>query len=120
MEQLVDNVKVGLKRFEVDRDTALMTDWSKTGIGFILSQKYCNCPKIDPTYFKGGWKVVLLGSRFTNQAESNYALVEGELLAVTYGLSKTRHYTLGCRKLILCVDNKPLLGLLSHCPLDKI
>ena len=41
----------------------------------------------------------MIGSRFTNQAEANYAPVEGELLAVTYGLSKTKNYTLGSDKL---------------------
>ena len=70
-EEQVDNVKEGLKRFEVDRDMALMTDWSKTGIGFVLMQKYCSCPEINPTCCRDGWKVCLLGSRFTNQAKSN-------------------------------------------------
>ena len=53
-EQLVDNVKESLKSFEVERDKALMTDWSKMGIGFILTQKHCNCPRIDLTCCKGG------------------------------------------------------------------
>ena len=39
-EQLVNNVKEGLRRFEVNRDTALMMDWSKAGVGFILTQKH--------------------------------------------------------------------------------
>ena len=99
---------------------ALMTDWSKTGIRCILTQKYCSCQNINPTCCRDGWKVCLLGSRFTNQAESNYTLVEGELLAVTYGLSKTKYYTLGSRKLTICIDHKTLLGILNNCPLDNI
>ena len=63
----------------------------------------------------------MLGSRFTNPAKSNYAPVEGELLAVTYGLSKTKYYTLGSEKLTICVDHKPLLGILGNsCPMEKI
>ena len=117
---LVEKITEGLTRFETDRHTALMTDYSKTGIGFILSQKYCKCETISPVCCKGGWKVCLVGSRFTNQAESNYAPIEGELLAVTYGLKKTKYYTLGSEKLIIGVDHKPLLGILNDCPLEKI
>ena len=63
----------------------------------------------------------MLGSRFTNPAESNYTPVEGELLAVTCGLSKTKYYTLGSEKLTICVDHKPLLGILGNsCPMEKI
>ena len=113
-------MKEGLRRFKVNRDTALMTDWSKTGVGFILTQNHCNCSTIDPTCCRDGWKVCLLGSRFTNQAKSNYASVEDELLVMTYGLSKTKYYTLGSRKLTICVDHKPLLGILNNCKLDDI
>ena len=81
---------------------------------------YCSCPEINPTCCRDGWKVCLLGSRFTNQAKSNYASVEGELLAVTYGLNKTKYYTLGSRELTIRIDHKPLLGLLNNCPLDNI
>ena len=119
-DQLIISIKDRLTRFEVDRHTALMTDWSKTGVGFILTQKHCDCSVINPLCCKDGWKVCLLGSRFTNQAESNYAPIEGELLAVTYGLSKTKYYTLGSEKLIICVDHKPLLGIINDCPLEKI
>lgn len=97
-----------------------MTDWSKTGMGFILTQKPCNCLHINPTCCKEGWKVCLLGSQFTNQAESNYASVKSELLAITYGLSKTKYYTLGSDKIILCVDHKLLLGIINDFPLEKI
>ena len=53
-EQLVNNVKEGLRRFKVDRDMALMADWSKMGIGFILTQKHCNCSTINPTCCRDG------------------------------------------------------------------
>ena len=86
-----------------------MTDCSKTGVGYMLLQKYCSCSGSNTRCCVGGWKVYMLGSRFTNPAESNYAPVEGELLAVTYGLSKTKYYTLGSEKLTICVDHKPLL-----------
>lgn len=46
-------------------------------------------------------------------AESRYAPIEGELLGLTWALQKTAHYTLGCPKLVVMVDHKPLLGLLK-------
>ena len=118
--QLTDSIKEGLERFKVGGDTALMMNWSKTGVGFILTQRHCNCSTINPTCYKDGWKVCVLGSCFTNQAESKYAPVEEELLAVTYGLSKIKYYTLGSKKLIVCIDHKPLLGIINDCPLEKI
>ena len=118
---IAKNVTDGLSRFETNRHTALLSDWSKTGIGFLMAQKYCGCSQINPTCCKGGWKVCMVGSRFTNQAESNYAPIEGECLAVTYALDKTKYYTLGLEKLTICVDHKPLLGILNEdTPLEKI
>ena len=89
-------------------------------MGFVLTQKHCHCSNIDPTCCRDGWKVCLLLSRFTNEAESNYASAEGELLAVTYWLSKTKYYILGSRKLTICIYHKPLLGILNNCKLDDI
>ena len=33
----------GLIRFKTNRETALLSDWSKTGMGFFMAQKYCSC-----------------------------------------------------------------------------
>ena len=118
--EIADKVLDGLTRFEVNRETGLTTDWCKAGVGFMLSQKYCNCPNITPSCCVGGWRTCMVGSRFTNKSESNYAPIEGELLAVTYGLKKTKYYTLGSEKLTVCVDHKPLLGVLGDTELEKI
>ena len=54
-------------------------------------------------------------------AESNYAPIEGECLAVTYALDKTKYYTLGLDRLTVCVDHNPLLGILNQeIPLENI
>ena len=115
-----DKILDSLTRFEVNRETGLTTDWSKAGVGFMLSQKHCDCSDITPSCCVGGWRTCMVGSRFTNKAESNYAPIEGELLAVTYGLKKTRYYTLRSEKLTVCVDHKPLLGVLGETELEKI
>ena len=42
--------------------------------------------------------------------ESRYSPVEGELLAVTWALKKTRIFTLGATSLYIVADHKPLVG----------
>ena len=64
--------------------------------------------------------MVLAGGRFTSPAESRYSPTEGELLAVVDSLFKSRHFTLGCSKLIVAVDHLPLVGLLSDRSLADI
>jgi len=60
-----------------------------------------------------GWRVALCGSRFCSSAESRYSPVEGELLAVTWALKKTRIFTLGATSLFVVTDHKPLVGLIK-------
>ena len=67
-----------------------------------------------------GWKVALVESRFTHPAESRYAPVEGEALAVADALDKGRHSVLGCTDLVVTVDHKPLIGLFTNRSLDNI
>ena len=79
---IIKEIEEGVKIFEKSRTTCLATDWSKSGIGFWLLQKHCTCPGSKPFCCNSGWKVTLVGSRFTHTAESRYAPVEGEALAV--------------------------------------
>ena len=58
--------------------------------------------------------------RFTRGAETRYAPVEGEALAVAWSLEATRHYTLGNSKLIVATDHKPLLKILGDRKLEEI
>ena len=67
-----------------------------------------------------GWKVCMVGSRFTNCGESNYSPTEGELLTIVYGLQNTHYYTLGCDMLTVGTDHKPLLGILGNKTLEGI
>ena len=119
-EEIIEAVTSGVKHFEVGRETCLATDWSKQGIGFFLMQKWCKCEQLHPSCCPQGWKLVLAGGRFTKPAESRYSPVEGELLAVTDALYKCRHFVLGCDKLTVAVDHKPLLGLLNDKSLADI
>jgi ribosomal protein L44E len=118
--QIVEAIKNGVQIFDPSRSTALMTDWSKTGIGFWLLQKHCICEGTSPSCCQDGWKITLAGSRFLSSAEMNYAPVEGEALAVAWSLEQTRFFTMGCDDLVVVVDHKPLVKLLGDRRLDEI
>lgn len=117
---IADEVEKGVRLFDPSRKTAILTDWCKAGIGFVLTQKHCTCLSTSLTCCIGGWKVTLVGSRFNSSAEMNFSPTEGELLAVQDGLHKTRYFTLGCEDLIVGTDHKPLLGILCNKSMDQI
>ena len=118
--KIVEEIKEGVEIFDKDKPTCLATDWSKAGIGFWLSQKHCSCSKTDPYCCRTGWKTTLIGSRFTHAAESRYAPIEGEALAVADALNKAHYFVLGCANLIVAIAHKPLLKMLGDRSLEDI
>ena len=120
-EEIVRQVCEGVKSFEAGRPTALSTDWSRTGIGYTLTQKHCSCPgRTTPLCGEGHWKLVYAGSRFTRGPETRYAPIEGEALAAVYGLQSCKYFILGCPDLTLAVDHKPLIKILNDRSLESI
>lgn len=117
---IASEIEEGVRIFDPSKPTCLATDWSKTGIGFWLLQKHCACPNAKPFCCHTGWKITLVGSRFTHPAESRYAPIEGEALAVADALDKARFFILGCTELIVAVDHKPLLKVLGDRCLEDI
>ena len=117
---IINEMENGVKIFDKSRPTCVATDWSKTGIGFWVLQKHCQCSNVVPFCCPNGWKVTLVGSRFTHSAEANYAPIEGEALAVAEALNKARYFVLGCKKLIVAVDHKPLLKIFGSRSLNDI
>ena len=117
---IISEIEEGVRIFDKTKPTCLATDWSKVGIGFWLFQKHCDCHKIELFCCPTGWRITLVGSRFTHPAESRYAPVEGEALAVADALGKARYFVLGCENLIIAVDHKPLLKLFGDRSLDDI
>ena len=118
--EIVKAIEEGVRIFEPGRTTCLSPDWSKTGIGYFLYQKYCTCPSNITTCCKNGWRIVLAGSRFLQKAERNYWPVEGEALAVVWALEDTRFFTVGCADLHIQTDHRPLVKLLGNRTLDEI
>ena len=119
-EEIIRKVEHGIRTFDIKRKTCLQTDWSKTGIGFLLMQKTCDCETLTPLCCNDGWVVAYAGSRFTTGAESRYSPVEGEMLAAAWAMKKCRHFILGCDSFLLAVDHKPLLSLLGQKDLEEI
>ena len=116
----VEAIRSRVEIFDVQRRTCLRPDWSEQGIGCFLSQKHCNCELELPSCCDEGWRVTLAGSRFLTEAEARYAPVDGEALAVAWGLEQTKYFIQGCDKLLVVTDNKPLVKLLGDETLDDI
>ena len=112
--KIIDLVREGVDQFVVDRHTCLSTDYSKSGIGWVLQHKNCKCARITPRCCPGGWNVILAGRRFNITAETRYSPTEG------VALESSRYYTLGCPKLMVATDHKPLLGIFGDRALGTI
>ena len=117
---IVKAIERGVEIFDTNKLTCLRPDWSKKGIGYFLLQKHCNCTKEMPDCCPEGWKITLAGSRFLNGAEQRYAPVEGEALAIAWGLEQTRYFTQGCPNLLVVTDHKPLKKIFGDRTLDEI
>ena len=51
----------------------------------------------------------MVGSRFLLSAVANYIAIEGEALAVAWGLEQTKYFTIGCPTLSVVTDHKPFI-----------
>ena len=117
---IIKEIEQGVEIFDKTKPTCLATDWAKSGIGFWIMQKHCYCDSSTLFCCHDGWKTTLVGSRFTHGAESRYAPIEGEALAVVDALDKARHFVLGCNDLTIAVDHKPLLKIFGDRTLNEI
>ena len=96
----VKNIITGpqcLAHFDPKLQTILLTAASRTGLGYILIQT--ELTETDRTRNKGATghitkdprgKLITCGSRFLSSAENNYAVIELELLAIQWAVSKCR------------------------------
>jgi hypothetical protein len=119
-DRISEIAKEGLKYYDTRRQTALITDWSKVGIGFILLQKYCNCSGINVSCCTNGWKLAFCASRFLHASEQNYPPIDGEALAVSWGLKKARMFLLGSQGFKIYSDHEPLIPIFNEKDLEKI
>ena len=118
--EIVNAIKNGVEIYDPAKLTCLRPDWSQKGIGYFLSQKHCDCDASTPGCCEYGWRITLAGSRFLKPAETRYAPVEGEALAIAWSLEHTKFFTQGCDNLVIVTDHKPLVKLLTDRTLDQI
>ena len=118
--ELIKAIEHCVRIFDPLRKTCLTLDWSKTGIGYWLHQKYCSCSSDTRDCCNTGWRITLAGSRFLKNAEQRYAPIEGEALAIAWSLEDSKFFTLGCDTLIITTDHKPLVKILGDRSLDEI
>ena len=96
--------------FDASKPTRLCTDASRHGLGFILQQK------VDDN-----WVLIQAGSRFLTDPESRYAVIELELLAVAWAMSKKKKIFLaGSPHFTVMTDHHPLIPILNSHRLDEI
>ena len=119
-DAIVKMIERGVRIFDMRKATCLRPDWSSRGIGYFLLQKHCSCRSVIPNCCTNGWKVTLAGSRFLSDTESRYSAIEGEALAVTWGLEQTKYFTQGCNDLTVVTDHKPLTKVFGDRTLDEI
>ncbi len=118
---IISEIQNGVEIYDKNLPTCPITDWSWEGIGYWLLQKHCTCASNQPFCCKSGWKVTMIGSRFTLNAGSGYSPVEGETLqAIVDALDKAHHYVLGCPDLTIVTDHNPLVKLFGDRALTDI
>ena len=96
--------------FDLVKLTRLCTDASRNGLGFILQQK-----SVDRQ-----WSLIQAGSRFLTETESHYAVIELELLAISWAVSKCRLFLTGLQHFTVLTDHNPLIPILNSHRLDEV
>ena len=117
---IIKEIRRGVEIFNMSKRTCLRPDWSTRGTGYFLLQQHCSCTNGDPDFCDSGWKIPLAGLRFLTSAGQRYTAIEGEALAVAWGLEQTKYLTQGCDNLVIVTDHKPLVKLLGDRTLDEI
>ena len=99
-----------LTYFDLTKQARLCTDDSRQGIWFVLQQ----------LSDRGQWTLVQAGSRFLSSAESRYAVIELELLAVAWSVIKCKMFLSGLQHFQVFTDHNPLVPILNSHHLDEI
>ena len=99
-----------LKHYDVKKEVELLTDASRLhGIGYALTQRDV----------EGRINIVQCGSRSLTGAETRYATIELELLAIVWAIRKCRVY-LSARHFTVITDHKPLVGIFNKISYESI
>ena len=94
-----------LKFFDAKKPVVLEVDSSGHGLGAALMQPS------DSNNYKS-LKPVAYASKTLSDAETRYANIEREMLAIVFGMERFHHYTYG-RKVNVITDHKPLVAIMK-------
>ena len=86
-----------LARWQQHRDTRVITDASKVGVGAVLEQKH-----------EQGWRPISFWSRKLRKPELNYSATDLEWLAVVIPVTRVWHWLLEGKPFTICSDHKAL------------
>ena len=100
-----------LTPFDPALQTELLTDASKTGLGFLLRQRIHD----------GTWRPVQYGSRSLAGHEANWGgAAELEALAVAWAAHKTSYFLDGLHHFTILTDSSPLVAVLNDKRMDQV
>ena len=97
-----------LATYDPKWQTVVETDALRKGLGFCLRQRPdtgLDPKKEDPENL---WRLITSRSRFLTPAESRYAMMELEALAIDWAVKKCRVYLAGMDNFTVFVDHAPL------------
>ena len=98
-----------VKAYDPRLKTELLTDASRTkGLGYALLQREED----------GRLRLIQCSSRSLSPAETRYATIELECLAIQWAVEDARHFLLGCN-FVVWTDHRPLEGLFKK-PLSEV
>lgn len=92
LKQVITNAPI-LKYYDVNKDVTIQVDASPNGLGAVLLQDE---------------RPVAYASRSLSQAQQNYAQIEKEMLAITFGCERFHDYIFGKKLVTVHSDHKPL------------
>ena len=108
LQSLVSSEQI-LQYYDPNRAIRISTDASLKGLGAVLTQSH-----------EGEWLPVAYASRALTEAESRYATIEKEALAIAYACDRFHQYVFG-QTIEIETDHKPLVAIFSKslydCPL---
>ena len=98
-----------LAHYSPKNETRIESDACQFGLGSILFQKVDN-----------NWRPVSFASRSLTDCEQRYAVIEKELLGITWACSKFRDYIVGLPHFEIATDHAPLQSLLNDKKIDEL
>ena len=98
----------GLALFDVQKPIIISADASSYGLGAVLLQPSGS-----------DLKPVAFASRSLSSAETRYAQIEKECLAVAWACDHFHHFIFGAPSITVQTDHKPLVPLINHIDLNS-